>query len=323
MKILIYGAGIIGSTYGWQLAVAGHDVTILVKKGQRQSIEEHGIHLVCQDFRGGRKEVVDTVFRPLVIDELDTYNDFEYIIVTTNNMQLSDVLPVLGISAGKAHILFFQNNWDCYEEIDRHLKPEQYFFGFPFMVGGGREADGIHCVISGLKYSHTPLGEMNGEITPRVQKFAQALEDAYLKPVLSRQILLWIITHYAVAAGLTAGISAAGNAAMFVSDSAILRTTICAIREGFAICSKRGYNAKAEKANRLYRLPLFICIPIAKKIYRNEALQLMFDGHVNHSPEEVKQMIDDMIVYGLRYKQLTPNLERLKEMITPTFVYSD
>ena len=75
-------------------------------------------------------------------------------------------------------------------------------------------------------------------MTPRVRKMVQALDEAHLKPVLSRQILLWIITHYAAAAGLTAGILSAGSAARFVNDSAIIRTTICAIREGFSICLK-------------------------------------------------------------------------------------
>lgn len=314
MKILIYGAGIIGSTYGWQLAEAGHDITVLVRKGQRQ-ITEQGIHLICQDFRSGKKKTIETTFRPHVIDELNAQNDFEYIIVTTNKIQLPEVLPVLGASAGKAHVLFFQNNWDCFDEIAHYLKPEQYFFGFPFMVGGGRDKDGIHCVISGLKYSHTPIGEVNGEITPCVRKMEQALEEAHLKPMISRQISLWIITHYAVAAGLTAGIMSAGSAANFVNDSTIIRTTIRAIREGFAICLKRGYNAKAENANKLYHLPLFISVPIARKIYSNEALQLMFDGHVNHAPGEVRQMIEDMIVCGKKYDIATPCLKKLKEMV--------
>lgn len=315
MKILIYGAGIIGCTYGWQLAKTGHDVTVVVRKGQKQQIDEQGIHLICQDFRDGKKKTIDVVFRPHVIDELDVQNDFEYIIVATNKIQLPEILPTLSASVGKAHLLFFQNNWDCFDEIARYLKPEQYFFGFPFMVGGGRDADGIHCVISGMKYSHTPIGEMNGVRTLRVQKIVQALEEAHLKPVLSRQILLWIITHYATAAGLTAGILSAGNAAKFVSDSTIIRTTIRAIREGFSICLKRGYDAKAEKANKLYQLPLFISVPIAKKIYSNEALQLMFDGHVSHSPEEVRQMIEDMIAYGINYGIATPNVIKLKNMI--------
>lgn len=314
MKILIYGAGVIGSTYGWQLAEAGHDITVLARKGQKQHIDEQGIHLICQDFRSGKKKTIETTFRPHVIDELNPQNDFEYIIVTTNKIQLSEVLPVLGISAGKAHVLFFQNNWDCFDEIARYLKPEQYFFGFPFMVGGGRDADGIHSVISGLKYSHTPIGEANGDVTPRVRKMVKAMEEAHLKPFISPQIKLWIITHYAVAAGLSAGIMSAGSPAKFVNDSAIIRTTILAIREGFAICLKRGYDAKAEKANKLYRLPLFISVPIAKKIYSNEALQLMFDGHVNHSPKEVRQMIEDMIAYGKKYDIVTPCLRKLLDL---------
>lgn len=311
MKILIYGAGIIGCTYGWQLAETGCDITVLVRKGQKQQIDEKGIHLTCKDFRGGKKKMIDTIFRPHVIEELDVKNDFEYIIVTTNKIQLSDVLPVLGASAGKAHVLFFQNNWDCFDEINRYLKPEQYFFGFPFMVGGGRDEDGIHCVISGMKYSHTPIGEVNGEITPRVRKMVQVFDEAGLKPLPSPQILLWIITHYAAAAGLTAGILSAGGAAKFVNDSTIIRTTIRAIREGFSICLKRGYDAKAEKANKLYQLPLFISVPIAKKIYSNEALQLMFDGHVNHSPKEVRQMIEYMITYAIKYNMAIPNLTKL------------
>ena len=52
MKILIYGAGVIGCTYGWQLAEVGHDVTLLVRKEQKQLIDEQGIHIICQDFSG-------------------------------------------------------------------------------------------------------------------------------------------------------------------------------------------------------------------------------------------------------------------------------
>jgi len=73
-----------------------------------------------------------------------------------------------------------------------------------------------------------------------------------------------------------------------------------------------GINPKTEKANRLYLLPLFISVPIAKKIYSNDALQLMFDGHINHSPAEIRQMIDDIIKYAV----ITSNLAQLKSYIS-------
>ena len=313
MKILIYGAGIIGCTYGWQLSEAGHDVSVLVRKGKMHDVEQNGIAIHCADFRGGRKHMKQIVFRPKVIEELLSKNDFEYIIVSTNSLYLKEVLPVLNQSAGKAHILFFQNMWNDFDEIASHLSPEQYFFGFPFMVGGGRDSKSIYSAISGLKYSHTPLGELNGETTARVQKMAKALEEANLKPMISTQIRVWLITHYAVAAGMSAGIIKAGGGKAFAGNSEIIRKTIRSIREGLEVCIKRGIDPKTEKANKLCYLPLFIGVSIAKKIYANEALSIMFDGHTKHSPDEMKKMLVDIIECGGKLNVDMPFLKQLKE----------
>ena len=182
MKILIYGAGVVGCTYGWQLSKAGCDVAVLVRKEQKELVQKDGIRIICSDFREKTRKDTDIIFKPTVIDELSSNNDFEYIIVSTNKLQLSTILPSLSKSAGKANVVFFQNNWDVFTEIDKYLKPEQYFFAFPFMVGGGKEDKSIHCAISGLKYSNTPLGEKDGRITPRVEKLFIILDKANLKP---------------------------------------------------------------------------------------------------------------------------------------------
>jgi 2-dehydropantoate 2-reductase len=316
MEILIYGAGIVGCTYGWLLSKAGHKITVLVKPEKKQFVEREGIRINCSDFRSNEKKKEELVFKPDVIDTLSADNSFEYIIVTTNNLHLKEILPILSKSSGKAHILFFQNIWvNHLDEIEKHLFKEQYFFGFPFMVGGGRDAHSIDSVISGLKQSHTPLGEINGETSERVLKIAKAFEDANLKPVVYPQIIIWLITHYAVAAGLSAGIMKAGNGQKFANNSHILKETIKAIREGLAVCLKLGFNPKTEKANRLYSLPFFITIPIAKKVYSNEALCLMFDGHTQHSPDEMKQMFEDIIRDGKGLNVETPILTRMKEEI--------
>ena len=316
MKILIYGAGIVGSTYGWQLSKVGHEITVLVRPEKKQAIEEKGIHIHCTDFRKGGKDIENTVFKPNVIDSLSADNSFDYIFVTTNNLHLEEVLHILSKSAGKAHIIFFQNMWvDDLHAIEIHLSREQYFFGFPFMVGGGRESDCINSAISGLKQSHTPLGELDGKTSERVQKIAKALEDANLKPVIYNQIETWLITHYAVAAGLSAGIMKAKGGRHFTNSSEILKETIKAIREGLAVCKKRGFNPKSEKANKLYALPFFIAIPIAKKVYSNEALCLMFDGHTQHSPEEMDKMLKDIITEGEKYNVSTPYLKQMKKAV--------
>lgn len=316
MKILIYGAGIVGSTYGWQLSKAGHEITVLVRTEKKQDVKEEGVHIHCSDFRGGQKKIEEVVFKPDVIDSLSIDNNFEYIIVSTNNLHLKEILPILSKSAGNAHILFLQNMWiDDLDSINKYLSGKQYFFGFPFMVGGGRDPDCINSVISGLKQSHTPLGELNGEVSGRVQKIAKAFEDANLKPIIYNQIKIWLITHYAVAAGLSAGIMKAKSGRNFASNSNILKEAIRAIREGLEVCQKLGYNPKVEKANTLYSLPFFIAIPIAKKVYNNEALCLMFDGHTQHSPDEMKKMLEDIITDGEKCGVKVPILKHIKEEI--------
>ncbi|MDR1201528.1 MAG: hypothetical protein LBL58_07870 [Tannerellaceae bacterium] len=101
MKILIYGAGIVGSTYGWQLSKTGHEITVLVRPEKKQTVEENGIRIHCTDFRGGQKKIEDVLFKPDVVDSLSADNPFEYILVATNNLHLKEILPVLSASAGK------------------------------------------------------------------------------------------------------------------------------------------------------------------------------------------------------------------------------
>ena len=88
-----------------------------------------------------------------------------------------------------------------------------------------------------------------------------------------------------------------------------------AIREGLQVCLDLGINPKLVKANKLYYLPLFISVPIARKVYSNEALSLMFDGHTKHSPDEMKKMLEDIIRYGKKYNTPTPNLIKLGKEI--------
>lgn len=315
MKILIYGAGVIGCTYGWQLSKAGCDVTVFVRQGKKQSIEESGISIQCTDYREKPEKVEKVVFRPNVIDELLPQNEYDYIIVSVREEQLKGLLPALAQSAGKANILFFQNIWDV-ESIKNHFATGCYFFGFPFMAGGGRKDKTIYSIIADSKYSKTMLGETNGEVTPRITEIANVMEKAGMKPFVSEQIVNWLIPHYVFIAGLSAGIIASGgNMKSFTGNPKIVKKSIKAIREGFQICEQRGINPKKEKVNKLYYLPLFICSPIVRKLFSNEVMASMFEGYLRCSTEEVKNMLEKIIASGEKYNIETPYMKEFQKNI--------
>lgn len=315
MKILIYGAGVIGCTYGWQLSEAGYNVTILVRPEKKRETEKDGIRIHCSDFRSGTGQVKDIIFRPGVTDSLSSDNDYAYIVVSIGSHHLAEVLPILKKSAGKAHILFFQNLWsDDFNKINQYLSPEQYFFGFPFMAGGGKDIDRVESVISGSKYSKTMLGEADGQISARVQRIATALEKSGMKPFVSGQIKTWLIPHYAFIACMSAGlIKAGGSMEGFISQTSIIKESVRAIREGFHVCKQTGFDPKKEKVNQLYYMPLLICVPVIKKIFSDKSMNMMFDMYLKHARQEIRVMINNIIADGEKYKIQMPNLSKLKE----------
>jgi ketopantoate reductase len=62
MKILVIGAGVIGTTYAWQLSNAGHDLSLLVRKGRQEEIKKNGIRFRCRDERNKNSAATESVY---------------------------------------------------------------------------------------------------------------------------------------------------------------------------------------------------------------------------------------------------------------------
>ncbi|MDF2987435.1 MAG: hypothetical protein K0R50_2945 [Eubacterium sp.] len=48
----------------------------------------------------------------------------------------------------------------------------------------------------------------------------------------------------------------------------------------------------------LYYSPLWCLLPVLLKMYRSEETQLMIQGHITHSPDEMKEMFYDVFETG-------------------------
>ena len=80
MKILIFGAGEIGTIYGWQLSTAGQDVTLLVRLGKIMAYQQ-GIPIRCKDERTRPAAQIETVFHPKVTETFAPEDGYDLIVV--------------------------------------------------------------------------------------------------------------------------------------------------------------------------------------------------------------------------------------------------
>ena len=309
MKILVFGAGVIGVTYAWQLSEAGQNVSLLVRPGRKQEIERNGITISCLDTRGQKKHI-ETVYYPKLVEDFSPADGYELILVCVKCNQLRDVLPSLAEKAGDADILFLQNNWSGTAEIEQYLTPSRFVLGFP-SVGGGRDEHGIQCVLG----PGTMLGEKDGQITSRLKKIAGIIREAGFKPKLSRQIVPWLLTHYAEIAALVGALYKAGSFKALANSSTMLKEALLAAREGLAVCRARGINLMSLSNIRLIYLPMFIVVPFTKRAYKSEEARLVFEGHAAHAGDEMQVIYHEVLADGERLGVKMPHFERFKEYV--------
>jgi len=88
MKILIYGAGNIGSLYAALLEKSGEDVYILARGKRLADISEHGIRL--EDFVSGKQTTAGVT----AVERLDADDDYDLVLVILPKNHVAEVLPI-------------------------------------------------------------------------------------------------------------------------------------------------------------------------------------------------------------------------------------
>ncbi|HTP07551.1 MAG TPA: 2-dehydropantoate 2-reductase N-terminal domain-containing protein [Anaerolineae bacterium] len=303
MKVLFLGAGVIGTTYAWQLATAGHDVTLLVRPGTREKFEREGVRIRCKDERQKPATTTDVTFQPKVVDELRLDDGYELIIVSVRAHQLDTVLPMLAAGAGQADVLFFGNNWWGDERMRQHLPADRYFFGFSRLVGGWRTGNQVDCIIFSTPGLETMLGEKYGQPTARLQNLVEVFKQAKLKPATSPYILGWLAVHYVEFLGAIGGIRKAGSVKAFAADGAIVTQAILATREGFQVCQARGIDlrrAGSLNVRLINALPIPVTRMLVQRQYQSASIQQFFEENIEHGMEELRQQYADVVAEGRR-----------------------
>ena len=109
MRILIYGAGVIGSFYASRFAKAGLDVTVLARGQRLKELQGHGLW-----YRGKtRTHKVEVK----TISELKPNDRYQFIFLTVRENQVEEALE--DISKNKSPNVFTMVNTICQEQSSR------------------------------------------------------------------------------------------------------------------------------------------------------------------------------------------------------------
>jgi 2-dehydropantoate 2-reductase len=175
MRIAVYGPGGIGSTFAFQLARAGHDVTVVARGKRLEVLQREGAVVKAS---GERAPVT-------VAAALDPETPWDLVLVTVLASQVDAVLPALRASA--AHVVMFMfNTFEPLGRLRDAVGAERFAFGFPAILAS---LDG---------------GKLTAEIVARGMvttvtdaRWAKAFTDAGIPAVTHADMESWLRTHAA------------------------------------------------------------------------------------------------------------------------------
>lgn len=157
MKVLVYGAGVIGSYLAHVLCAAGNDVTVLARGRRRRELEERGLEISHYLQRAV------TVDRPRTVGELDKDIHYDAVFAVMQFQQMYAILPEL--AAADTPLVCLTGNNIAAPEMERAILdgsavPKTVLFGFQG-TGGRREGGRVVCVRKGA--GSLTCGTLHGE----------------------------------------------------------------------------------------------------------------------------------------------------------------
>jgi 2-dehydropantoate 2-reductase len=248
MRVLIYGAGIIGQIYGGRLAKAGHAVTLLARGHAAESLAEQGVSL---------READESVHvRPQVVTRIsDDDGAFDVVFVCVRRDQLSAALPELAtLAAGQ--VVFLLNQCVDLVQTREKVGAERTLFGFPG-VAGRRMSDGTIEYMQ-LRQQKTTIERRAG----REASVAGMLRGAGFAVDLSGDMSGWLKTHAVFITAVGAAILAAGGeSATLAADRAKVADMVAAVGEGFRALARQGISVLPTPLRVMFTvLPRFIAV---------------------------------------------------------------
>ena len=308
MKVLVYGAGVIGTVYAGKLAEAGHEVTIVARGQRLLDISQHGFVLEDIVCRRRWTAQVDTSA------QLSPDDEYDIALITVRRDQLASTLPELAANRRIPTLLFMLNNPTASAGLAEVLGRDRVMLGFPG-VGGTRDGQVVRYAM--VKQQPTTIGEFYPTRTARLQTILHAFCDAGMPTAICDDMDAWLKAHaFFVTAMCGAIYLAGGDCRKLSGDSATLRLMTNGVREGFAAVTALGHPIVPFSLEVLFMwLPDAFAVAYWRRFLAAEMADYVLGRHARAAAPEMRDIANDCRLLLERSEVKAPALSRLYHAI--------
>ena len=281
MKMLVVGAGVIGTVYGAHMAAAGSKVSVLSHGPRTSYVAAEG--LSTRDVLGEARVDAEADVVP------DASGDYDVVLVAVRRDQLASACAGLAVLAGKPAVVFFGNNPAGRAAIPGDV-PGEVYLGFPGV--GGVMTRGVADYVR-IRQQPTALPQASDS---RLAALESALSGRGFAVGRVADMDGWLACHAAFIACIAAALYRCGtDPVRLAADRATLTLMCQAITGAFSALRTRG---TAGLPRNLAVLHNPVLRPVAVRYWaqtmRSPMGELCFAAHCRHAEAEMRALGHDV-----------------------------
>ena len=288
-KILIFGAGVIGSIYTIKFIEAGLDVTIFARSNRFKVLKENGLQY-------SEKGTVKFI-KVNVIDKLENDDVYDFIFVTVHYDQSESAL--LALKDNQSKNIVMMTNTSMGFSTWQNIVGDRILPAFPGF--GGQIKDGILYARFASKFLiATMFGEISGLETERVENLSKIFKTAKLPYTINKDMKAYLITHSISDIALLGGLYFENN----INDEKTAKTRQTAhkititLKTYLRAIQKAGVDINPPVFKIMLKCPNFVLDFLFMMWLRTKMVEdMLLPDYANNAKKEVVKLNNDLLKF--------------------------
>lgn len=287
MKILVFGAGPLGSLLAARLSQGGHEVVLLARGKRLEDLRKYGVVL-----RRWPTEEIESVRVPIVA-AFSSKDGYDLVLVVMRKNSALKILPILAKNKKIPKFLFLMNNAAGPQMFMDALGKDRVMMGFPGAAGYHDGHTIVHLNGSSGRPAGIVMGETGGGISIQLEKIARELEKGlFMEAVIEPYMDAWSKYHVALLfPSLAPALYLCGNDNLRMSrtrDALVLAWR--GIKEGFDVLKRLGYPIRPNYLKRFLLMPEPLAVCLLGKLIKNPRMEVAMVRHAEVIRDEIQQL---------------------------------
>ena len=295
MRILIYGAGVIGSLYATLFAEAGYDTSIYARGKRLEFLKKNGLlYKKNQNIR--RAEAT-------ILGELSDNDAYDFILLTVRENQLYEALAELKNNKSNT-IVTMVNSLDSYKKWEDIVGKGRILPAFPG-AGGSINNDGIlDAALTPMMIQPTTFAEISGNKSEKTKQFSKILRHAHIPYQKVVDMHMWQLCHLAMVVPIADAYYEADCPERAGRDWKTMKKTARRLKRNFTFLRKQKGKLSPWKMNifRFVSLP-FLTIMLAVTFGSSFGDKFMYQ-HAMKAPDEMRELHKQFYAYMTYMKRM-------------------